>query len=50
MAINAPLNFSNPLLIPMIVLPPPIAINNAGSQQQLVASTKAMELPSIDFL
>gem|GEM_PF-6063020 len=44
------LNFSIPLLIPSKVLPPAIVIINAGSQQQLVASIKARELPSMDFL
>ncbi|MDA7748039.1 hypothetical protein N8223_02000 [Bacteroidia bacterium] len=47
---KTPLSFSIPLLIPSKVLPPPIAIINEGSQQQLVAIIKANELPSMDFL
>ena len=50
MAIEIPLNFSRSLLIASKVPPPPIAINNAGSQQQLVAIKNAIELPIIEFL
>ena len=47
---NSPLNFSNPLPIPIKALPPPIEIINAGNQQQLVAARNAIELPIIEFL
>jgi hypothetical protein len=47
---KTPLSLFNWLLKPKRALPPPTIIINAGSQQQLVASIKARELPSMDFL